>query len=401
MSDYALVAIGYNRPDSMKRLLDSLSKAYYDEPVDLIVSIDNSGTDSVEKCAAEFQWTHGSKKIITYPERMGLRKHILHCGDFVQDYEAVAVFEDDIVAAPGFFIFMKRTVEKYADDMRVAGISLYNHLYNVNTGVLFEPAASEFDVYFFRFAQSWGQVWMKKQWLAFREWYQSHDEDFTESDGIPANICRWPRTSWLKYHIKYCIETEKYFVYPYKALATCFSDAGQHSNIHYNLYQVPMLYGIQTDYRLPDLDGAPVLYDAFFERVLPSGVSIAGIDPADICVDLYAFKKSYSGKRYLLSARKLPFERVASFGFELRPMEMNAVEGIAGNDIFLYDTEARRPGKIKKTGMTVREFQYRWRLRGKTGLILRFAVYSSFQKLRGIRRKLKKLIKNKISRKKN
>ena len=37
---YAVVAVGYNRPESMKRLLDSLCNANYDTPCDLIISLD-------------------------------------------------------------------------------------------------------------------------------------------------------------------------------------------------------------------------------------------------------------------------------------------------------------------------------------------------------------------------
>ena len=39
----AIVAIGYNRPKLMKRLLDSVGKAYYEEDdISLIISIDES-----------------------------------------------------------------------------------------------------------------------------------------------------------------------------------------------------------------------------------------------------------------------------------------------------------------------------------------------------------------------
>ena len=161
MGKYAIVAIGYNRADSMQRLLNSLSKVEYDgDDVSIIISIDNSGTDFVEKCADKFVWDFGEKIVKTYPERLGLRNHILSCGNFLKDYDAMAVFEDDIVVAPGFYMYMKETVAKYESDDRIAGISLYNHLWNVNAKLPFQPQCSPYDVYFLQFAQSWGQIWM-------------------------------------------------------------------------------------------------------------------------------------------------------------------------------------------------------------------------------------------------
>ena len=53
----ALVVVGYNRPRSMRRILDSLNRAKYDyTEIPLMISIDNSGDDSVRKEAESFQW---------------------------------------------------------------------------------------------------------------------------------------------------------------------------------------------------------------------------------------------------------------------------------------------------------------------------------------------------------
>ena len=49
MSKIAIVVIGYNRINSIKRLLLSLENAYYDnDNIDLIISIDKSDTDIIE-----------------------------------------------------------------------------------------------------------------------------------------------------------------------------------------------------------------------------------------------------------------------------------------------------------------------------------------------------------------
>lgn len=384
MYKYAIVVVGYNRPISMQRLFNSLKKCFYgNDNVTLIISIDNSGADEVKKCADNFFWEFGEKKIVTYPKRQGLRKHILHCGNFLYDYDAIAVLEDDIVVAPGFYSYMKATVEKYYNNDQVAGISLYNHLWNVHVNMPFEPAPTLYDTYFLQFAQSWGQIWMKNQWFEFKKWYQQNKEEFNEIDGIPTSVCGWPSSSWLKYHIRYCIERDKYFVYPYKALSTCFADAGEHWKSPDTHLQVPLLLGEQREFRFPEFETPDcVIYDSYFERKWRN-CRIAGVIATDISVNLYGYKKNNEGKRYILSMRTLPYKKSATFGLQYRPHELNAVLNAQGEDIILYDTSI--PKKIqKKSHNEVKEFQYRFKLYGKTKLLINCIAYNimfKFKKL--------------------
>ena len=75
----AIVVVTYNRPDSLKRLLGSLSKARYPDGVPLVISIDggDSHEEEVVKIAGEFPWPHGKKEVICHEKNLGLRKHIL------------------------------------------------------------------------------------------------------------------------------------------------------------------------------------------------------------------------------------------------------------------------------------------------------------------------------------
>lgn len=94
MSDYkiGILTIGYNRANNLLRLLNSINAATFPtDDVDLLISIDNSGTKDVENAANSFKWLHGRKKIYTYPERLGLRKHILKCGDFYESPEEICL----------------------------------------------------------------------------------------------------------------------------------------------------------------------------------------------------------------------------------------------------------------------------------------------------------------------
>ena len=152
MSKSGIVVIGYNRIDSLQRLMRSLLLASYPQKVDLIISIDNSGTDIVENYAKTVEWAHGEKIIKTYPERMGLKKHVLKCGTYLNeyDYDAIAVLEDDLFVSPGFFEYMIQTVEFYKDNDAIAGISLYTHSWNINADRPFMPIYKGYDVFYFQ-----------------------------------------------------------------------------------------------------------------------------------------------------------------------------------------------------------------------------------------------------------
>jgi hypothetical protein len=337
MLKLAIVVIGYNRLVSIKRMLSSLiSVNYGNDIVDLIISIDNSGKYDVEDYARQFIWNNGEKIIKTYEQRLGLRNHVLRCGDYVENYDAIAVFEDDIYVSPDFYRFMKSSVSFYKNDKNIAGISLYSHKWSEYVRRPFHPEKRKYDTYFMQFAQSWGQIWMRDQWFEFKKWYDKNQGNISQSDDIPHMVTDWPDTSWLKYHITYCIKNNKYFVYPYDSLTTNFTDVGQHCKDKNKIFQVPLTYTASESYNFPNYGKEDaVYYDGFFERQFIG--KYFGIDDESLCVDIYAGKVNRE-KRYLLSSKKLNYKIISSYALELKPHELNAVLKVEGNDIYLYDT---------------------------------------------------------------
>ena len=328
----AICIVGYNRILSIKRLFISLNNAVYESSVPLIISIDKSDTDEVEKYATSLEWPHGPKRVITHVKNLGLRDHILQCGQLLKEFEALIVLEDDIEVSPSFFYYAKQCVEKYYNNLNIAGISLYNFSVNYHNNLPFIPIKTESDVYFMKCAQSWGQVWMRKQWSDFYNWYKENDKDFPVLPHLPNSICKWPKSSWLKYHTRYCIEKNKYFVYPYTSLTTNYSDVGVHSTQASFLYQVPTLFGIKKNFILEPT----IKYDGFFEN--ENLLFYLNIDENDVCLDLYGEKGNRMNKRYYLTTKKLNFKILKSYGLSLRPIELNIINKIEGQDILLYDT---------------------------------------------------------------
>lgn len=345
-ANIAICVIAYNRIDSLKRVLQSLEQAYYDDKVTLFISIDKSQTNSVEIFAEQYSWKFGIKKVITHSSNLGLRKHVLKCGDLLENYDALIVLEDDISVVPSFYYYAKQCVVKFANNDDIAGISLYNFPINYINKLPFYPLQSDSDVYLMKCAQSWGQVWMKKQWKDFITWYKVNSEEFMELPHLPKNICKWPKSSWLKYHTKYCIENNKYFVYPYISLSTNNSDTGTHVGKSSTLFQSYMLWGEKKIFKLTP----SVRYDGFFEN--ENIIGFLNLKESELCVDFYGDKKNGQGRKFLLSREKLNFHIITSYALTYRPYELNVLCNNYGHDVFLYDTtkpcrnEANKNSKI-------------------------------------------------------
>lgn len=346
--------IAYNRINSLRRVLHSLDSAYYPHQVDLNISIDKSNTDQVENFAASYEWKHGKKNVITHEQNMGLRKHVLSCGELLQRYDALVVLEDDISVSESFFIYALQCVEKYANDDSVAGISLYNFPVVYHNQKTFCPLKTDSDVFLMNCAQSWGQVWMKKQWFAFRKWYDEHNEEFSFQSHLPNSICSWPKSSWLKYHTRYCIEQNKYFVYPYHSLSTNNADAGTHVQASSTLFQAPLQYGLQKKFNL----NPSMKYDGFFENKLL--YEVLGLKESECCIDFYGEKQNRENKRYWLSATSQSYKIIKSFALSFKPYELNVIRNVEGSDFFLYDTtiKAKRVAKVSAFRMTYYLFNY-------------------------------------------
>ena len=340
MTNIAIVAVAYNRVDSLSRLLSSLSSANYSKyhPT-LIISVDKSGTDVVEKFAEQYSWIYGDKIVDKHEKNLGLREHMLSLGKWFNRFEAIIVLEDDIVVSPCFFQYAIQCVDKYASNSMIAGISLYGFEINYQTLLPFQPIKDEHDAYFMNCAMSWGEIWMKESWQKFYEWYKLN-VDFAPSDALPERICQWNKKSWLKYHTRYCIEQNLYFVHPYISLSTNYADAGEHNAVDaLTACQTNLQRGSKTEFSLPDFSSKAICYDGFFEN--KSLCKHLNISEEETCVDLYGTQQNKLRKRYWLTTHKTSLPIIKSFGIRFRPIEMNVIESVEGSDIFLYEANGQ------------------------------------------------------------
>lgn len=354
-NNIAIVVVAFNRPDSLKRLLESLNKIIIDknENLTLHISIDyqkdnRANLDTID-VANNFTWKFGKKIVDTKNENYGLKRHVLDCGNLTQKYKNIIVLEDDLLVSPLILSYAKQALNSYSKDDNIAGIGLYSFQRNPQNAYPFCPIDNGSNVYFLQYACSWGQLWTRAKWEKFYSWYQKNSNtDFSNDATIPKNVRMWGEKSWLKYHIIYCIKQDKYFVYPQKGLTTNFTEMGEHNKQKNNAYQINM-YTSDKDikFTFAALSEANNIYDAFFENI-----NLKKYLPKDTIIDLYGEKEDYSGNKYLLSTVKMDKEITKSYSLQMYPIENNIINEINGDEIFLYDLTS-----IKKNRHKLNRFQ--------------------------------------------
>lgn len=338
----AIIVVGYNRMDGLKRLLNSVVNANYpDTNIPLVISIDCSNNTDVYNFVRNFQWPHGPLYVNIQKERLGLKNHIFQCGDLTEYFKGVILLEDDIYVSPDFYNYTLAAIEKYCDEEKIAGISLYNEERNGYIGLPFQPLNNGYDVYAWQTISSWGEAWTDTMWGNFRKWLLEWDEDF-DSIPMPSVIKTWSK-AWSKYYYAYIISKDLYYLFPYCSLSTNFNDVGGENGGGGSLVQVSLQNGCR-DYNMPDFT-ALVKYDVFQQNI--ELYDVLGLDKKDVCLDLYGMTYGeIKPKRYVLSVKMMDFEIVRSYSLSLRPIELNVINAIDGKGIYLYDT-SRKSAKSK------------------------------------------------------
>ncbi|MCR5501419.1 MAG: glycosyltransferase [Lachnospiraceae bacterium] len=340
----AIVVVAYRRLDTLDRLLKSIAAAKYrTEGIPLIISIDHHPDNSdVIALAEAFVWEHGEKTVKTHEKNLGLRTHILECGNYAEEYGSVILLEDDEFVAPYFYEYAKKAHEYYDGDERIAGISLYGHEWNPYAGKIFRPLRTGADVFFGQFSCTWGQSWSADQWKRFRKWYEENGEEIGRDELLPPPVYDW-KNSWGKYFFRYLTESGRYYVIPQKPVVTVFGGAGTHYRKPEAEVQTTLWLG-EPDHRLVPFEEGPH-YDAFFENADLKGFLAKrfSIPEEEILIDLYGLKHRLIPEkyRYVISSRKLDSRIMAGYELNLRPQEANVLNDCKGDAIFLYDRSER------------------------------------------------------------
>ena len=333
--DVPIVVVTYNRPYSLKRLLSSLSNSSFSSQVKLYISIDGECDTETVLIAKNFKWDFGEKEIIEHTENIGLKEHILKCGDLSLKHDGIIVFEDDLFVSPAFYNYVTDTSRYYSSESKVAGISLYTPSYNEIAQLPFIPLADESDVYFMQIPSSWGQYWSREQWLDFRNWLKQIDTNYSIlKNRLPIIISNWPESSWKKLFYLFLIEKNKFILYPRISLTTNFGEPGVHFERKLGFHQVPILLKSKK-YNLKLFSESYVKYDAYYE-IFPETIKLFNpiLSDFEFTVDLYGIKPHiHINSEYILTTKPYK-EKKYSYGKEFKPIEYNVLFNQKGSDIF-------------------------------------------------------------------
>lgn len=345
-----IVVVAFNRVRSLERILASLSKAIYPAGTKLIISIDNNGKNlDVKELAEKFEWHAGEKEVAYKNEHLGLRKHILSCGDLSYQYGSVIILEDDLVVSPYFYKYSQEALKYYSGNSDIAGISLYNLPYAEAWKLPFMPLLDDSDVYFKQVPSSLGQAWNMDQWDSFKKWYAAgHNTDLIK--GLPWIVKQyWSESSWKKYFYGYIIESNKFFVYPQISFTSNFNDMGENIMVKSHFGQV-RLEVVEREYKFKTLEQSLNVYDAYSE-ILPDRLKKLNplMEDYDFELDLYG-KKDYFIKPLVITSKPCS-NYILGFERRMKPIEMNIVFNLQGTELKLTQRE-----NIKFRHATTQEF---------------------------------------------
>jgi hypothetical protein len=362
-----IIIIAYNRTQSLKRLLDMVSAAVYHTAVDLVISIDKSDNEEIIPLAETFDWQYGKKRIIAHQKNLGLKKHVLSCGDLTETYGAVIMLEDDLLVSKDFYQYAQKAVSYYQDEPKVAGISLYSPRITESSLSSFDTLNDGMDTYFMSLPSSWGQAWTAKQWGEFKHWLENWDNEFRH---IPTYIRYWSAHSWKKIFVKYLLERNKYFVYPKDSYTTNPGEIGTNYSSKVEFFKTSLSL-MKDDIVLADYGERAMVYDASFELhrdILKRSNSKLSI--YDFSVDLHGSKTPEEiSTEFILTTQKCT-RPILTFSNRLFPLEMNIIDDEKGRGISLCKTKDMKFGWIYRLQNRLRPYYYtRSKFRNKLNLM--------------------------------
>lgn len=336
-----ILIIAYNRPESLKRLLDSIAFAKFtDKNIDLIISIDGSNNIEVKNVAEVFEWKYGNKAVIIQTKRLGLKKHVQFACDNAAMKGAFIVLEDDLSVSPFFYDYSVSALNYFSDDKNIAGLSLYSYSIAESCLSPFSPLEDGFDNYFIRFPSSWGQCFTAEQWKNFRD-FDPENETITSS--LPPYINDWRSESWKKDFAAFLILQNKYFIFPKTSLATNFAEKGTNFPFKMDIFQVP-LQTVEKEYKFQKFQLSQNKFDEYFELLQESMKHLLPeISDLDFAVDIYGTRDISSVSEELVLTTRKTKNEIKNFGKKLKFQK----ENVGLNDIVLSH-KLEISGKIRK-----------------------------------------------------
>ena len=354
-----IVVSAYNRADSLARILGSLARAHYPSvSIPLIISLDAGGPGGALEVAHAFDWPYGPKHVVPHPTQLGMRDHAFACVDRLEDYEQLIFLEDDSYVGQTFYQFALGVAAHLSADESLFAASLYAFDYCEFDGLSFAPLKTGEDMFLMKSASTWGVVFSRQQWRAFRDWHAHHKDGTRGAQFIPDAVNNWPKTSWKKFINRFLSDTNRYYVYPYASQLTHFGDRGTHFSADSGNFQVPTLHtGDQTMRPLRFALDRAVRYDEFWEMEPPE--SLKSALGCDFEMDLRRIKQPSQYRQPFVVTSRQPERFRRGFDNSLWPLEANVLAGSPGDLLRLFErseTDAQLVSPSRATPAEVRKY---------------------------------------------
>ena len=196
-----IAIFAYNRPDHLRKTLDSLSENSEARQSNITIFCDGAkGADDVwateeTRNVAMLARGFGSVTVVSRPVNLGLERSITSgISEILRNFDRVIVFEDDLVTSKYCLNYLNRALDQYAGESAVAAIGCY----------VFPVAAELPESFFLRVMDCFGWGTWRNRW----ESYETDPQvllDEIELDGRSAEFDlegAYPYTSMLRDCVK-------------------------------------------------------------------------------------------------------------------------------------------------------------------------------------------------------
>ncbi|GAB2285114.1 hypothetical protein Dimus_019568 [Dionaea muscipula] len=233
--------ITQNRAESLRRLLKSLSDAYYlGDEVGISFNMDSKVDEETTREVGSFNWPHGTKTLRRRIIQGGLIRAVSESWYPASDDDYGLLLEDDIEVSPYYYMWIKYALLCYRYDPQVSlpelgSISLYTPrlVEVVKERPKWNPSEAFKKIhphtpYLHQLPCSWGAVFFPKHW---REFYVYMNMRFTENAKenpvqIPKSRTNGWQASWKKFLI------DMMYLRGYVSLYPNFPDQASFSTNH-------------------------------------------------------------------------------------------------------------------------------------------------------------------------
>jgi uncharacterized protein YggT (Ycf19 family) len=253
-----VIVLTQNRLALLQSVLASLRAADFSpDVVDLFVRIDrfrdNSFNSSIVDFVTAFDWPHGQLIVRIAPQHDHIVGQWLNCArDVVHRYSLFVVFEDDVIASPLFYQWVKAAHAHYATDPRLGGVTLQPVEFVANETSLrkashitrlYVPTLDH--AYFYKQVGPWGFSPSVPRWIEFMKWYdvksttpgyRPYIEGILPTQWFKmSEAARNERSIWTMWFLRFCEDSNLYTLYPRFPKRTAFSANERPSGAHFQV----------------------------------------------------------------------------------------------------------------------------------------------------------------------